>query len=42
MVRKTYYLDWDISAHLHDEARRRHLHEAQLLREILRDHFGME
>ncbi len=42
MIRKTYYLDWDIETALREHARRRQLSEAQLLRHLLRDHFGIE
>lgn len=42
MIRKTYYIDWDVDAVLREHARRRHLSEAQLLRQILRDYFGIE
>lgn len=42
MLRKTYYLDWDIVEALQREARRRGFNEAQYLRHHLRDHFHIE
>lgn len=42
MIRKTFYVDWDVDALIQETARRRHLNEAQLVRQILRDYFGVE
>jgi hypothetical protein len=42
MIRKTYFLDWDIVAALQKRARRRGFNEAEYLRHLLRDHFDVE
>jgi hypothetical protein len=42
MIRKTFFVDWDVDELLQKQAKRKHLTEAQLLRQILRDHFGVE
>lgn len=42
MIRKTFYIDRDVDQLLNERARRRALSEAQLIRRILRDYFGVE
>lgn len=42
MVRKTFYLDWDVEEALRDEAHETRRTEAEILRQILRDHYDLE
>lgn len=42
MVRKTFYIDWEVDEALREAARRKRLTEAQVLRQLLRDAFGIE
>lgn len=42
MVRKTFYIDWEVDQALRGAARRKRLTEAQVLRQLLRDAFGIE
>lgn len=41
MIRKNFYLDREVEEALRDDAHRRRRSEADVLREILRDHYGI-
>lgn len=42
MLRRAVYLDWEIVEALREDARRQHLNESQVLRQVLREHYGLE
>lgn len=42
MVRRAVYLDWEIVEAVRRDALRKHLSEAQALRQALREHYGLE
>jgi hypothetical protein len=42
MVRKTFFIDCDVDEALRKDARKKRLTEAQVLRQLLRDAYGIE
>lgn len=42
MIRKNFYLERDVEEALRDDAHRQRRSEADLLREILRAHYGLD
>lgn len=42
LIRKTFYLDRDVEEVLRDTAHERRVSEAYIVRQVLREHFGLE
>lgn len=42
MVRKTFWIDRDVEERLREDAFRSERTEAELVRQVLRDHYGIE
>ncbi len=42
LIRKTFYIDVDVGEKLREDAHRQRSSEAEIVRELLRDHYGVD
>ena len=42
LIRKTFFIDRDVEVHLRNDAHARRTTEAAIVRQLLRDHYGVE